>query len=175
MPSQRYLLPAVFLLFGSLNAVSAAEPAPSPAVADFDRFITNTVPVCQSQAAQHCVDGGWTFTDVNDDGGISATEASTVRATMGDWLIWRQASLSKRERQALALGLFVADSVGLDNLLAGFDTDGDGQLTRAELLADVKLDQRPLGEILADPDAVDHESVANRLGAAAPFLNGVLR
>jgi len=174
MPLHRFFLPAVLLLAG-INIVSAAEDPPSPAVADFERFIIGAVPVCQSQPAELCVDDGWAFTDTNADGGISTAEARTMRTTMGDWFFWRQESLSKQERSALALGLFILDAVGVENILAGFDSDSDGQLTRAELLADVKLDQRPLGEILADPDAVDRDAVARRLGAAAPFLDGLLR
>ena len=107
-------------------------------------------------------------------GAFSETGGAEVGASRS-WFAWRQASLTKRERSALALGLFVADSVGLENLLAGFDADGDGQLTRAELLADVRLDQRPLGEILSDPTAVDRDAVARRLGAAAPFLGALLQ
>ena len=174
MPALRYLLPATLLLL-SASAIQAIEPAPSAAIEDFERFVINAVPTCQHQPAQSCVDAGWTFIDTDTNGGISATEVNAVRATMGDWFAWRQASLTNREHSALALGLFVADSVGLENLLAGFDADGDGQLTRAELLADVRLDQRPLGEILSDPTAVDRDAVARRLGAAAPFLGALLQ
>ncbi|MHA1571764.1 MAG: hypothetical protein ACTSWM_08085 [Alphaproteobacteria bacterium] len=145
------------------------------AIENFDRFVTGAVPTCQRQPAQSCVDSGWMFIDTDTNGGISAAEVNAVRATMGDWFTWRQASLTKRERSALALGLLLADSVGLENLLAGFDANGDGQLTREELLADVAMDQRPLGEILSDPAAVDRDAVAHRLGAAAPLLNGMLR
>lgn len=169
-----YVSAAALLLF-TATAIHALEPAPTPAIEDFDKFVTGAVPTCQSQPAQSCVDTGWTFIDTDTSGGISTTEVNALRATMGDWFAWRQASLTKQERSALALGLFVADAVGLENLLAGFDANGDGQLTRAELLADVTMDQRPLGEILADPDAVDRDAVAQRLGDAAPFLDGMLR
>ncbi len=174
MPALRYLLPAALLIL-TANTGNALEPAPTAAIEDFDKFVTGAVPTCQNQPAQICVDTGWTFIDTDTNGGISATEVNALRTTMGDWFAWRQTSLTEQERSALALGLFVADAVGLENLLAGFDANGDGQLTQRELLADVTMDQRPLGEILADPDAVNRDAIAQRLGAAAPFLDGVLR
>ncbi len=174
MPPITHLLSAAFL-FCSLGAAQAAEPAPSPAVAAFDRFVIGAVPVCLNQPAQKCVDSGWLFTDTNADGSISPAEATLVRAIMGDWLLWRQSTLTRQERSALALGLFVTDSIGIEQLMAGFDSDGNSLVTREELLADVTLDQRPIGQVLADPQAVDREAVARRLGAAAPLLDGVLR
>ncbi|MBT5416279.1 MAG: hypothetical protein HOK81_16890, partial [Rhodospirillaceae bacterium] len=64
--------------------------------------------------------------------------------------------------------------VGIDDIVTSYDADGDGKLTQAEALADVTLDDRPLGSLLLDPDAVDREAFANRLGAAAPFMKGLL-
>jgi hypothetical protein len=43
-------------------------------------------------------------------------------------------------------------------------------LTKEEVLADVRLDQRPLPQVLSDPKAVDWEKLAGRAGSAAPLL-----
>ena len=56
-----------------------------------------------------------------------------------------------------------------------FDEDGNGVVTKSELLADVTLDARPLGKILADPKAVDRAAMARRLGLPLPILNGLFR
>ena len=68
----------------------------------------------------------------------------------------------------------VVDIIGLDKLFAGLNTAGNGKLSRAELLADVKLDDRPLGPVLQDPDAVDREALGQRLGRVAPIVQSML-
>ena len=47
-------------------------------------------------------------------------------------------------------------------------------MSRKELLADVTLDERPLGEVLLDDKAVDRAAVAQRLGSLSPMLEGLL-
>ena len=51
-----------------------------------------------------------------------------------------------------------------------YDTNHDGSLTLAEVTADIRLDKRPLPEILSDPSAIDWNSLAARAGSAAPLL-----
>ena len=84
-----------------------------------------------------------------------------------------EASLDANSQAMLALGLWMTSIVGIEDLVASYDMDGDGRLTRDEALADVTLDERPLGSVLQDPDSVDREAFATRLGAAAPFLKGL--
>jgi hypothetical protein len=69
------------------------------------------------------------------------------------------------------LGLTLADAIGIGRLLAAYDADGDGLVSRAELLADVALDERPLAEVLRDPQALDRRAVARRLGVLPQLLN----
>ena len=68
----------------------------------------------------------------------------------------------------------VIDAVGLDKLVASYDADGDGKLSKKELLTDVRLDGRPLGQVLLDPKAVDRQAVAKRLGALSPVVDGMM-
>ena len=43
-------------------------------------------------------------------------------------------------------------------------------LSREEVTADIRLDKRPLPEILSDPSSVDWNGLAARAGDAAPLL-----
>ena len=46
-------------------------------------------------------------------------------------------------------------------------------MSRSELLSDITLDERPLGEVLRDPKGLDREALAARLGSVGVLLNGV--
>lgn len=81
----------------------------------------------------------------------------------------------ERERLSIGLALLLADGIGAERLHGMFDEDGNGAVTKSELLADVTLDRRPLGKVLADPKAVDRTALARRLGLPLPILNGLFR
>jgi hypothetical protein len=154
-------------LWSCLLALTAAGPvqaAPEPPVVAFDRFITESNRVCQSEHAAQCVDVAWRFADADRDGGLSLDELAALRADLEVWAIWRQAELAADERSGIAFGLWLVDSIGLEYLHAAYDADGDGRISRSELLADVRLDDRPIGTVLLDPAAVDHAGIARRLG-----------
>jgi hypothetical protein len=160
-------------LWSSLLALVAAGPvqaAPEPPVVAFDRFIAEGNPVCQSQHAAQCVEFAWHFADADRDGGLSLDELAALRADLEVWAIWRQADLAADERSGIALGLWLVDSIGLEYLHSAYDADRDGRISRSELLADVRLDERPIGSVLLDPAAVDHAGIARRLGLPPTIL-----
>jgi hypothetical protein len=97
-----------------------------------------------------------------------------VKSTLSAWAIWSEQRLSARERGGIALGLWIVELVGLDDLFRSYDTDRSGALSRAEFLADVRLDSRPLGEVLSDPEAVDRKALGARVDALAPLVEGLL-
>ncbi len=154
-------------------AQTAAVPA-SPQVLAFEQFIRASAPVCERRPAADCVDAGWGFADTDGDGRLSVAELTAVRDALAAWSGWRGDSLNKRERTSIAIGLWLVDSIGLDRLVASYSQDADDSLSRDELLADVTLDERPLGEVLLDAQAVDRQAVAQRLGALSPVLEGLL-
>ena len=161
---------------GALPAAAESLPAAaSPAVLAFEQFIRASSPVCERRPAADCVDAGWGFADANRDGRLSLTELTEVRDTLIAWTDWRGESLRRQERAAIAVGVLLADSIGLENLIASYNRDADGTLSRAELLADVTLDERPLGEVLLDPEAVDRAAMAQRLGSFSPMIEGLLK
>jgi hypothetical protein len=117
------------------------------------------------------VDRAWRFADADRNDGLSLDELEALRADLEVWAIWRQADLAAEERSGIALGLWLVDSVGLEYLHAAYDADGDGLISRNELLADVHLDERPIGTVLLDPEAVDHAAIARRLGLPPTILD----
>ena len=162
-----------FLLFAALPA--RAEDAPTPLAAAFDRFITDSGPPCASRPAAECVALGWKFLDRDRNGGLTAPEVQRLRQALGEWSSWKGQALPAPTRSGLGLGLLLADGLGADRLIAAFDGNGDGKVSQAELLADVKLDQRPLGQVLADPMAVDRAGLARRIGLPVELIAGLFR
>jgi hypothetical protein len=164
---------AVWCSLSLLALFAAGSPraaAPEPPVVAFDRFVSESNPVCQFRGATECVDLAWRFADADADQGLSLGELGALRADLEVWAIWRQAELAAHERSGIALGLWLVDSVGLEYLHAAYDADGDGLISRTELLADVRLDERPIGMVLLDPEAVDHAGIARRLGLPPTIL-----
>jgi hypothetical protein len=171
-------LPLAALAFGATLAATAdagaAAPAASRAISAFDSFIAESAAPCLKEPAARCVDAAFRFADRNGDGQLSPAELQEVRTTLERWVNWKGDGISTRERNAVAIGLVVIDAVGLDKLVASYDADGDGKLSKKELLTDVRLDGRPLGQVLLDPKAVDRQAVAKRLGALSPVVDGMM-
>ena len=173
------LLALTFAVPASVVPVRAAPPAPpataetppTAAVGRFDRFVASSGPVCQREASGRCVDLGLAFADRDGDGRLSVDELE-VRRELKAWLAWKGPKLTPAERTGASLGVWLVDTAGLPALFDSFDANGDGRVTRGELLADVRLDHRPLGDVLLDPEAVDRSAVAGRVGKLAPFLQG---
>jgi hypothetical protein len=159
-------------LAGAPPAAIANEPPPD--VLAFDRFVTISSPVCQHQPADDCIDVAFAFADGDGDGRLSVSELEALRHQIRAWTEWRRPELTAFELRSIALGLWLVNALGVEALQALYDENRDEYLTRAELLADVSLDERPLGEILLDPEAVDRQAIARRLGALAPLLDQAL-
>ena len=153
-------------------APQAARPAApqQPGQANLDQFINGVGPLCLKAPARECVDKGFAYADRNHDGKLSLDEAKAVEAEVDAWTQSNAAKLDPEDRQRVLMGLVVIQTVGLDTAFQSYDTNGDGFLSKEELLADVRLDQRPLPQVLADPKSVDWDKLASRAGAAGPLL-----
>ena len=167
------------LISASLAAVMLASPAVSAGDDDgsavaFDRFMHVSRPICLERPAEHCVALAWGFADADGDQGLSVMEVVAIRSAFEQWALRHRDGLTRPERSGIALGFLIVDSIGLERLHAIYDTDQDGLVSRGELLADVRLDQRPLGEVLLDPAAVDHRAVARRVGVPPEMLDHAL-
>ncbi|MFQ5971236.1 MAG: hypothetical protein ACE5Q3_02825 [Alphaproteobacteria bacterium] len=171
------LLSVGVVMFCLASTPPWAQPpgAPGAPALAFDDFVRATGPICLLRPAPQCVDASWRFADADADRALSLDEVLAVRGALEDWSLWRAEDLAPKDRTAINFGLFIADVIGVENLFDAYDTNADDRLSRAELLADVTLDGRPIGQILVDPQAVDREAVRERLGKAAPMLEGLLR
>ena len=152
---------------------TASRHAPSPEAEAFDRFLAATSPVCERQSSLLCVDSAWRFADRDSNQGLSLAELNGVRDGLRAWLTWKEEEIPVAQRRMVQFGLLLVDGMGLPYLVASYDTDGDGAVSRTELLSDVSLDARPLGQVLLDSNAVDWEALNRRLGPIAGSLSGL--
>lgn len=176
----RMLAALIVLLSAGWGAAAsepaASEPAATPrAVMAFEHFIRRSASLCRTSPSFDCFARGWGFADRDGDGALALEELAAIRGELLQWTEWRGESLRGGERLGISTGIWIVDSVGLTTLFTGFDADGSGGLSREELLADVRLDERPLGEVLLDPEAVDRRAIAGRLGKLSPMLDALLK
>lgn len=170
--------PAVAILaFTALAfAASAAAQTATPVdTARIDRFVQDSAIVCAQSASTACFDRSFRFADTDRDGQLSLPELQSLQADLFEWLRVNRDRLSPGDRRGVFGALAIVELAGLPRLFASYDEDDDGKLSRTEILADVRLDERPLALLVRDPDAVDWSSLRKRLGAAAPLLDGAIR
>lgn len=163
---------------GALVLATAAANAPArpPVQAQaqqppgLDRLISGIGPICLKAPAAQCVDQGFAYADRNRDGRLSLPETKALEGEVAAWTKANANRLPPEERQRLVTGLVVFQSVGAEALFASYDANGDKALSKEEVLADVKLDQRPLPQVLSDPKSINWDRLASRAGSAAPLL-----
>jgi hypothetical protein len=153
---------ALLLLAGT---AAAADP-----VARFDGIVREVGPLCAMAASARCYATAFERADRDGDGRLDLAELAAVVEDLRAWQAAYGPELSTAERSGVLLGLFVVDTIGLESLFASYDADGDGLLTPDELRVDIALDDRPLGVVVRDPEAVDWVSVRSRLGAMAMLV-----
>ncbi len=161
----RHRLTALALVAGLI-----AAPAFADDVRRFHRFVYEVAPLCASAASTACFDAAFAYADGSGDGTLTLTDLERTQRELRAWSNANWDQLPAAERAAIALGLFVVDSVGLEQLFASYDQNGDGRLTPEELQADIALDDRPLAEVVTDREAVDWPSLRGRLGAMAALV-----
>jgi len=159
----------VLLLFWSTSAAAQQNRDMAEAGA-VQSFIGMASATCQRERAQSCVDAGWRFAAAAPERGLTLPDLHELRRKVGVWFSRFNGSMSQQERNSVGFGLLVADGIGIEVLHAAFDTDRDGRVTRQELLADVALDSRPLGDVLTDPKSVDRAGLARKLGLPAGYV-----
>lgn len=158
-------------LLGILLAVPVGAEAPAqPGSEAIDRFLRANVGFCMEAPAIQCIDRGFGFADRDRNQRLSLAEVKTAQDEVTRWTQTNGRRLPAHEREKLVLGLLVVQTVGPEQLFKSYDADRDGELTREEVTADLKLDKRPLPELLADPSTIDWNALSARAGQAAPLL-----
>jgi hypothetical protein len=159
-------------LWLAIGPATANLNAPTAEAETFDRFLAVTSPVCEHQSSLLCVDTAWRFADSDGNQGLSLGELTNMRDGLRAWMTWKEQAIPVAQRRMVQFGLLLVDGVGLPYLVESYDANGDGTISRAELLSDVRLDARPLGQVLLDSNAVNWESLKRRLGPLAGSLGG---
>ena len=145
------------LLAGSGTALAAGEA--------FDRAVRGLGHECVSAPSTACARGAFALADTNRDGRADLAELSTLNDRLRVWTRANGESVPPADLKALNLGFVLVDSIGLQSWIALYDTDGDGALTFAEATADLRLDQRPVPELVRTRELVDWPGLRRRFGA----------
>lgn len=156
-------------------AAPAAAQTVSPDALAVQEFIDNAREPCKTQPAQVCVDIGFWFAASDPDRGLSLDDVVLLRQRLGAWYQAYQGNLTPQARTGFGLGFLLADGMTMQKLHGSFDTNQDGYVSQSELLADVTLDERPLGQVLSDPNAVDRVGLANRLGLPPAMIESLFQ
>ena len=132
-------------------------------------------PICKDQPARLCIGPSWKLADQDGSSGISLEELKSIRGLVASWVQTHEATLTKRDKNGILLGLGIVELLGLSRLHSGFDADKNGELSQDELLTYVSLDDRPLPKILKDSDAINWDGLAMQFGATTPLLKSLAK
>ncbi|NKB48708.1 MAG: hypothetical protein GKS02_05005 [Alphaproteobacteria bacterium] len=144
----------------------AGTPMAPPAIAQdsFANFIIGLRDICAQEPARQCTGRVSAHLDANADKQVSLKEFEAVRNQAKSATKERESGLSPIERNLTSVALLTLKQAKLATVFANFDANDDGGLSEDELFADFQIDQRPFGDIVADPDAVDWRAFAARFG-----------
>ncbi len=160
-----------FLLLAWLLLPGAAAANGAPRL---ERFLQESGPVCARAPAGACLSRLFAYLDTDRSRRVEPAELRRARADAGAWVDRHRGVLQPLERRLADGLLWTVDLIGVDRLFSGYDEDGDGRLTAAELFADIRTDGRPLGELLRDPRGIDWARMRARFGRAAMLLEVIL-
>lgn len=145
------------LLNGGGPALAAGE--------SFDRSVRGLGQTCVNAASTACAASAFQLADTNSDGKADLAELSNLNDRLRVWTRANAESVPPADLKALNLGFVLIDTIGLRNWIGLYDTDGDGALTLAEATADLKLDLRPVPELVRAHELVDWPRLRQRFGA----------
>ena len=157
-----------------LLAVWTAGITPAGAEDSFTGFIVGLRDVCAEDPSRVCADRVVSFLDRDNDKYVTLQELQSAHAQAKLALQDRAPGLSNVERNLLAVGVFTLEQANLEKVFGTFDADTNGKLSESELFADFHLDERPFGEILADPDSADWAAFTAHFGNVGKFFRKLL-
>ncbi len=163
----RLALPAV----SALVAVLLVGPAHAET---FESFLSAASRLCLHRPAATCLDSWFRFVDRDDDGALSRSEFAHFHTQWRRWGETHLERLPSPDRQLLATLLLAYNWLGVGYLFDAYDEDRNRRIDRSEAFSDLKLDRRPLPQLLQDPDAIDEAALERHFGPVAPVLRELL-
>ena len=157
-----------------LSPMAAIAAAPAADIARFDSFARENAVFCAQGSSRQCYERIFVFADRDGDKELSLAEIEAVQLAVLDWTRQNRDKLSRDDRRGILAALAVIEIAGLQNLFVSYDADSNGKLSRKELAADIRLDDRPVPVLVNDPAAIDWVAFRGRLGAAGPLLDSML-
>ncbi len=157
-----YVLPIAIVISSVSGQVSAETNFPQLIPGDGTKNLCNLAP------ADRCISHVWNRIDDDGDGRLSMEEIDTFISHVRRWNAFTDRPLVDRTVVRLALATYRL--AGTERLVAAYDDDGDGMLSKDEALADLQMDERTIAELLLDGNAFDAEALAERFGLLAPQL-----
>ncbi len=144
------------------------------ATAIFDGFVESVSEICTEQPSTSCAFAVKNFLDADGDGFIVYDEVLAARDDARNSMKSQESKLDPQARGIVAVALLVTQDSQLPGVFSNFDTNGDSRLDEGELFADFTLDDRPFGDVMADPNGVDWQGFTSRFGQAGMLIWGLL-
>ncbi len=167
--TKRSMVLSVALVFGMAGTATLAYAA-----AVFDGFVESVSEICTEQPSTSCAFAVKNFLDADGDGFITYQEVVAARDDARSSMKSQENQLDPQARGIVAVALLVTQDSQLPGVFDNFDTSGDSRLDEGELFADFDLDERPFGDVIADPNGADWQGFANRFGPAGMLILGLL-
>lgn len=164
----------VTALVGLLAATLTGRAATNDPAAVFAALMRAGRTVCPNAPAPTCLNHLWTRADRDGNEVLQLSEAQDLRRAARAWVEQPDNDARETERNLVWVGLLILKHAELANVFASLDTDADGVLARGEAFADIRLDQRPMPELLEDPSAVDWQRFAGRFGKVSFLITDLL-
>lgn len=166
MPFLRVSLLLSLLLFAGPDAARAADP--------FENFIVGLRSTCARAPATSCTAAVSRFLDSDRNGKVEPHELDAVSRTATASIGKSDGPLNATERSSIAVALMILKSAGMPQVFAGFDSNGDGGISKAEMFQDFRIDRRPFGVIVRDRKSVDWSALSQRFGKVGGLIKGLV-
>jgi hypothetical protein len=160
------LLLLMVFLFAGPDVARAADP--------FESFIVGLRSTCARAPATSCTTAVSRFLDSDRNGKVEPDELEAASRMATASIGKSDGPLNATERSSVAVALMILKSAGMPQVLAGFDSNGDGGIDKAEMFQDFRIDRRPFGTIVRDRKSVDWSAFARRFGKVGGLINGLV-
>jgi hypothetical protein len=154
------------LVFTGPDGARAADP--------FENFIVGLRSTCARAPATSCTTAVSRFLDSDRNGKVEPDELEATSRMATASIGKSDGPLNATERSSVAVALMILKSAGMPQIFAGFDSNGDGGIDRAEMFQDFRIDRRPFGAIVRDRKSVDWSAFARRFGKVGGLINGLV-